>query len=199
MMRFPQTLRSRVKAFRDDETGNASVELALMVPLLAVITFGLITFFTAFKAKTQATRAATVIADMVSRETNPITPTYLTGISGLMDTMVETDDTPEYRLTAFTWNKNKNEYRVRWSKHDSSQGSLNHAGLNAVADKLPVLKHGQRAILVETWIDYDPLHKSAGLSEEGTTFENFLVAAPRFVPQLCWLKDENDNTITPKC
>ena len=198
MMRFPQTLRSRVKAFRDDETGNASVELVLMVPLLAVITFGLITFFTAFKAKTQATRAATVIADMVSRETNPITPTYLTGVSGLMDTMIETDDAPEYRLTAFTWNRNYEEYRVRWSKHDSTQGTHTVETLNAVADKLPELKHGQRAILVETWVDFDPLHH-AGFGEEGTTFENFLVAAPRFVPQLCWLASEDDPTITPKC
>ncbi len=197
MMRFPQTLSRRVKAFRADESGNASIELALMVPLLAVITFGLITFFTAFKAKTQATRAATVVADMVSRETNPITPIYLDGVSGLMDTLVETDSTPEYRLTAFTWNKRKDEYRVRWSKHDSSHGTLDHAALNEVADRLPVLKHGQRAILVETWVDYEPLHHSA--LEEVTTFENFLVAAPRFVPQLCWLKDENDATLTPKC
>lgn len=198
MMRFPQTLRSSAKAFREDESGNSNVELVFMVPLLAVITFGLITFFTAFKAKTQATRAATVVADMVSRETNPITPNYLDGISELMDTMIETDETPEYRLTAFTWNKNKQEYRVRWSKHDSSHGSLSHADLNAVADRLPTLKKGQRAILVETWVDYGALHHAAGLAEE-TTFENFLVAAPRFVPQLCWLSSENDPTINPKC
>ncbi len=198
MMRFPQTLRSRVKAFRDDETGNASVELVFMVPLLAVITFGLITFFTAFKAKTQATRAATVIADMVSRETNPITPTYLTGVSGLMDTMIETDETPEYRLTAFTWNQRAGEYRVRWSKHDSSHGALTHADLNAVSDRLPTLKKGQRAILVETWVDYEPLH-SIGYDESSTSFENFLVAAPRFVPQLCWLASETDDTIVPRC
>ncbi|MEL6642243.1 MAG: TadE/TadG family type IV pilus assembly protein [Pseudomonadota bacterium] len=197
MMRFPQTLRSRAKAFREDETGNASIELAFMVPLLAVITFGLITFFTAFKAKTQATRAATVVADMVSRETNPITPTYLDGVSDLMDTLIETDATPEYRLTAFLWNDRRGEYRVRWSKHDSSHGTHNHASLNAVADRLPELKHGQRAILVETWVDYDPLH-SAGM-EEVTTFENFLIAAPRFVPQLCWLSDESNPTINPKC
>lgn len=198
MMRFPQTLRNRVKAFRNDETGNASVELALMVPLLGVITFGLITYFSAFKAKTEATRATTVVADIVSRETNPITPTYLTGISGLMDTLIRSDNTPEYRLTAFTWSKNKNEYRVRWSKHDSSYGTMSHADLNAVADQLPTLKKGQRAILVETWVDYDPLH-NLGYSDEATEFENFIVAAPRFVPQLCWLASETDPSINPKC
>ena len=197
MMRFPQTLRSRVKAFREDETGNASIELAFMVPLLAVITFGLVTFFTAFKAKTQATRAATVVADMVSRETNPITPTYLEGVANLLDTIVETDETPEFRLTAFTWNKNSEDYRVSWSQNDSNEGSLTDASLNLVADRLPDLKHGQRAILVETWVDYDPLH-SVGMAE-ATTFENFLVAAPRFVPQLCWLASEDDPTLTPQC
>ena len=62
MMRFPHTLRGHAKAFREDESGNSNIELVFMVPLLAAITFGLITFFTAFKAKTQATRAATVVA-----------------------------------------------------------------------------------------------------------------------------------------
>ncbi|MEL6570654.1 MAG: hypothetical protein AAFQ64_03285 [Pseudomonadota bacterium] len=197
MMRFPQTLSRRVTAFRDDEAGTGSLELAFMVPLLAVITFGLITFFTAFKAKTQATRATTVLADMVSRETNPISPTYLDGVSGLMDTLIETDATPEYRMTAFLWNDRRGEYRVRWSKHDSSHGTHSHESLNAVADRLPTLRHGQRAILVETWVDFEPLNAIS--MEEGTTFENFLVAAPRFVPQLCWVKDENDTSLTPKC
>ena len=198
MMRFPQTLRRKVKSFHDDETGNASIELVFMVPLLATITFGLITFFTAFKAKTQATRAATVITDMVSRETNPITPTYLSGISELMDTLIETDATPEYRLTAFTWNDRYQEYRVRWSKNDGGQGTMTHADLNAVSDQLPTLKKGQRAILVETWVDYEPL-TTIGYGEGTTTFENFLVAAPRFVPQLCWMQDINDTSTNPQC
>ncbi len=197
MMRFPQILSRRVKAFRDDETGTGSLELAFMVPVLAVITFGLITFFTAFKAKTQATRATTVVADMVSRETNPITPAYLDGLSGLMDTLIETDATPEYRLTAFTWNKNYNEYRVRWSKNDSSHGNHNKESLNLVADRLPDLKHGQRAILVETWVDYEPMNNIS--MKDDTTFENLLVAAPRFVPQLCWMSNPDDPSINPKC
>lgn len=197
MMRFPQTLRRSLRAFRTDESGSSNIELVFMVPLLAAITFGLLTFFTAFQAKTEATRAATVVSDMVTRETNPLTPTYLAGIFGLLDTMIASDDEPEYRLTAFTWNKRRGEYRVRWSKEESSYGSLTHAELNAVADKLPTLKPGQRAILLETWVDYDPL-TNFGLAE-ATTFENFLVAAPRFVPQLCWMASDDADATTAQC
>lgn len=197
MMRFPQTLTRGLKAFRSDERGNANVELVFMVPLLATILFGLLTFFTAFQAKTEATRTATVVSDMVTRETNPLTPNYLEGISSLMDTMIESDEDPEYRLTAFTWNNTAQEYRVRWSKERSSKSSLTSTELNTMAAKLPTLKHGQRAILLETWVDYTPL-THFGMSD-ATQFENFLVAAPRFVPQLCWLADANADPVTARC
>lgn len=197
MMRFPQTIRRSVKDFHDSEKGSANVELALLVPLLAVITFGLLTFFQAFKAKTQATRAATVVSDMVTRETNPITPEYLAGIEGLMETIIESDANPEYRLTAFTWNDRNQEYRVRWSKERGDQPTLTHASLNEVSDRLPVLKPGQRAVLLETWVDYEPM-TNFGM-QEGTTFENFLVAAPRFVPQLCWMGANVTDPTLAKC
>lgn len=197
MKRFTQTLRRQMADFRDNENGSGAMELVLMVPVLSAITFGLVTYTGAFKAKTEATRASTVIADMVSRETNPITPVYMDGVSGLLDTLIESDDTPEYRLTAFTWNKNSEDYRVRWSKGDSNRGVLNRDQLNAVADRLPTLKHGQRAILVETWVDFQPI-TNVGL-EGGTTFENFLVAAPRFVPQLCWSATEGADATEAQC
>ena len=197
MMRFPQTLRRKVAAFHEDESGNGAVELLLMVPVLSLITFGLITYFSAYQAKTHATRAATVIADMISRETNPITPNYMTGVSGLLDTMIRSDDDPQYRLTAFTWNRRSEDYRVRWSKNDGDQGTLTREKLNLVADRLPELKHGQRAILVETWVDFDAM-SNVGM-DGTTTFENFLVAAPRFVPQLCWSTDENADRTEARC
>ncbi len=197
MMRFPQTLRRRIKDFHESESGSSNIELALLVPLLAVITFGLLTFFQAFKAKTQATRAATVVSDMVTRETNPITPEYLAGIEGLMDTIIESDANPEYRLTAFTWNKRSEDYRVRWSKERGDQPVLTRTALNEVADQLPTLKHGQRAILLETWVDYEPM-TNFGMTE-ATTFKNFLVAAPRFVPQLCWMGANVTDPTQAKC
>ena len=197
MKRFSQTLRRRMADFRDNENGSGAIELVLMVPVLSAITFGMVTYTGAFKAKTHATRAATVVADMVSRETNPITPNYMNGISGLLDDLVSSDETPEYRLTVFTWNQREEEYRVRWSKEDGSRGVLNHDKLNMVADRLPKMRGGQRAILLETWVDYQPM-TNIGL-ENGATFENFIVAAPRFVPQLCWAEGEDADPTTARC
>jgi len=192
-----QSLRRYLKSFRKAERGTISVELVTIVPLLLVITLGLITFFDAFKAKTTAARTATVISDMVSRETNAITPNYMNGIHAVMLSMIESDPAPEFRLTAFTWNETNQEYRVRWSDMRGQRVAHNTTSLNILSDKLPQIKNGQRAILLETWVDYEPL-TNFGM-EQSTTFSNRLVAAQRFVPQLCYMQNLSDDNTTALC
>ena len=188
-------LRGAVDRFRKDEHGSAAVELTFMVPALAFITFSMITFFSAFRAQTHATRTATVVTDMISREISPITPAFLGGVEGVMKEMVRTDDTPEFRVTSFTYDEDDDSYSVSWSK-DNGLGALDDGGLNAVADRLPVLRDGQRALLIQTAIDYTPAF-DVGLGNR--TFENFNVSAPRFVPQLCYISSENADPQTAEC
>lgn len=197
MSRLIATIRASVADFRRDERGNISIELVTLVPLMAVFTFGLITFFDAFRAKSTAARTATVLSDIVSRETNAISPDFLNGLQGVMVSMIDSDESPEYRLTAFTWNQTAQEYRVRWSRERGNRPRHTKASLNLIGDNLPTLKDGQRAVLLETWVDYEPLTRW-GL-EEGTTFHNKLVAAQRFVPQICWMTDPTADPTTAVC
>ena len=190
-------IQNYLNRFRKSDAGTISIELVTIVPLLLVITLGLITFFDAFKAKTTAARTATVLSDMVSRETDAITPDYLNGMHAVMRSMIESDSSPEYRLTAFTWNENMQEYRVRWSRQRGNRTGHNTASLNMLADKLPQLKNQQRAVLLETWVDYEPL-TNFGM-ETNTTFENRLVAAQRFVPQICFMSSLDADPTTAKC
>ena len=188
-------LRGAVDRFRKNENGSASVEMVFMVPALSMITFSMIVFFSAFRAETHATRTATVVADMVSREIAPVTPAYLAGVEGIMQEMVQSDATPEFRITAFTYDADSEVYSVSWSK-DNGIGTLNDTSLNAVSDRLPVLRDGQRALLVETAIDYTP---AIDFGIGSRRFENFNVTAPRFVPQLCYIADENADPQTAEC
>lgn len=197
MKRFLQTLLHQTANFHDDENGSGAMELVLLVPVLSTICFGLITYAGGFQAKTEAVRATTVITDLISRETNPITPVYLTGISGLLDNLVASDETPEFRLTMFTWSQNTGKFVVSWSKANGMRSPMDTTALNGVSSKLPTIKNGQRAILVETWVDFTPI-TNVGL-EGGTTFANFLVAAPRFVPQLCWAESEDADPTEAEC
>jgi hypothetical protein len=189
-------IRAAAADFRKSDDGSASIELLFMVPLLSLITFSLVTYFAAFRAQTHATQAATVMTDMVSRETAVITPAYLEGMEGLMKTLVHTDQNPDFRLTAFTYDASNSVYTVAWSKDNGALGPLDDTAINEVSHRLPILKHGQRAILIETSVDYTPL-LDIGLGTR--VFENFNVAAPRFVPQLCYMLDESANPQTALC
>jgi hypothetical protein len=189
-------IRAAAAGFRKSDDGSASIELLFMVPLLSLITFSMVTYFAAFRAQAHATRTATVITDMVSRETAAITPNYLDGVESLMKTLVHTDDNPDFRLTAFTYDGVDEVYTVAWSKDNGAMGPLDNAAINEVSNRLPFLKHGQRAILVETSVDYTPL-LDIGLGTR--TFENFTVAAPRFVPQLCYMEDPDADVQTAQC
>jgi len=195
LMTNMKSLRGAYDRFRKDDNGSAAVELTFMVPALALITFSMIVFFSAFRAQTHATRTATVVTDMISREIAPVTPAFLQGVEGLMKTMVHSDETPEFRVTAFTYDAEEETYAVAWSKHNGL-GSLDDGSLNAVADQLPVLRDGQRALLVQTAIDYTPA-LDVGIGSQ--RFENFNVTAPRFVPQLCYMSDPNGDPETAEC
>lgn len=194
-MIYMTLIREAAGRFRKDENGSAAVELAFMIPALAFITFSMVVFFSAFRAQSHATRTATVVADMVSREITPITPAYLQGVEGVMQEMVHSDDTPEYRVTAFTYDADQETYAVAWSK-DNGMGTLSDSGLNAVSSKLPVLKDGQRALLIQTAIDYTP---AIDVGVGTRRFENFSVTAPRFVPQLCFMESLNDDPQSAQC
>lgn len=194
MIYFTQ-LRGAVDRFRKNESGSAGVEIAFLVPALSLIAFSTVVFFSAFRAQSQATRTATVVTDMISREIAPVTPALLNGVEGLMKEMVHSDDTPEFRITAFTYDADSESYAVSWSK-DNGLGPLDDGSLNQVADQLPVLRDGQRAILVETAVDYSPA-LDIGIGER--RFENFNVTASRFVPQLCFISDESADPQSAQC
>lgn len=182
--------------FRKEENGSVAVELVFMVPALTLVLFSMVTFFAAFRAQTHATRAATVITDMVSREVAAVTPEFLEGVDGLMKTMILTDDNPDFRVTAFIYDEDDDDYSVSWSKDNGELGTLDDAGLNAVSHRLPMMKDGQRALLIQTSVDYDPI-LNIGIGTR--RFENFNVAAPRFVPQLCFMESLNADPQTAEC
>jgi len=111
---------------------------------------------------------------MISREVTPITPEYMTGVDALLKTLIRGDDTPNFRITAFTYDNESAQYGVAWSQDSGLYPALDDTGLNAEAHRLPLIKDGQRAILVETWIDHTPVTGDGipGVQE----FENFMVA-----------------------
>lgn len=190
------SIRTAFDDFKKREDGTVSVELVFIAPGLTLIIMILITFFAGFRAQTHATRAATVVTDMVSREVTPVTPSFFEGVDGLMQAMITSDDEPDFRVTSFTYDEDDDAYSVSWSKDNGAFGAMDDSDLNQVSDRLPTMRDGQRAILVETAVQYVPVF-DIGIGTR--QFDNFNVTTPRFVAQLCYMDSINADPQTAQC
>jgi hypothetical protein len=189
---------NQLRKFSRKEDGSGIVEFVLMFPLLCWALLATASYFHAFRSEAIATKTTLTLADMVSRETDYITPTYLNNVRELLEFLSVSDVTPDYRLTVIRWNGEKGEYRIRWSRKRGRESQLKNADLVALTDQLPILSAGQNVLLFETWTDYVPqFDYNLGLGE--FQFKNFVVMSPRFSTQICWNSDADLDPAKAKC
>ncbi|MEJ6397769.1 TadE/TadG family type IV pilus assembly protein [Yoonia sp. 208BN28-4] len=197
-MSLTKSILARLRRLRRDESGSGTVEMVFMVPLLCWCLLSTISYFHAYRSEHVATKAATTLADMVSRETEYITPSYLNGMRGMLRFLTMSDTVPSYRLTVIMWNEDKNKYVVRWSRERGDKPTLRTSDLPDISNQLPLLKDQERAIIVETWTDYVPQYEyNLGLNE--FEFESFIVTRPRFSTQLCFAPTAETDPVDAKC
>ncbi len=193
-----------LKDFQADENGNASIELLLCVPIMVWALLSTMVYFDAFHDEAISTRAGLTIADMISRETGNITPEYLTNLRSLLRSLTETDDDPSIRVTVFECFKtdpsDANEqcrYDRIWSRNRGLSPNHNDTRLRALSDRLPMMAHNDKAILVETQTQYNAEY-TVSISPfivpnlTGVTFESFTVISPRFETSVCWERAADD-------
>ncbi len=183
------------KEFRKNESGSGAVEAMLMVPLLAWCTLATLTFFDAYRSEAIAFKAGLTVADMISREANAVDDDYIDGARDLLRFLAEDDPNPDLRITAFRWNENQSKYVRVWSKERGPRSALKTSDLAGMTGILPDMTNGERAILVETWTDYNPPWE-VGISSR--TMSTYNVISPRFVTQICF-SNTPDDTSTLKC
>ena len=194
-MTYFSRLKSRARAWHRDESGSVAVETVLMVPLLAWAMLATLTYFDAYRNEAISYKAGLVLADAVSREADTLTDDYIDGLYGLHQFLMLKDKNPDMRITAFRYRANNNDYRRVWSESRGSKPALNHAALNALSDRLPTMANGERAILVETWSDYEAPY-AVGLGDFDMATYN--VISPRFTLRICFDNspgDGNDGSV----
>lgn len=192
-------LMKRVWRFRAEEAAAVTVEFILMVPIMVWGFLSTLQFFDAYRAELISTKAALTIADMYSRETGYIDQNYLSGTRSLLRYLTLAEDNPDYRVTLFYWRENRDKYWVRWSRNRGAQKNHTHDTLNLMAGRLPILSDGERAILVETWVDYTPKYGNGmgymmGTGLEPLEFKSHVVISPRFASTVCWNNKPDDPT-----
>ncbi len=189
MMEF----RKLIQRFKRDQTGSVAVETLIMTPLLVWFFIATLQYFDAYRSELISNKAALTIADMYSRETGYVDPAYLNGTQKLLKQLTLTEDDPSFRVTLFLWNDKQKKYKVRWSRRRGAKfpSVLRTVDMAAIADRLPILSHLERALLLETRTDYIPKYGNGfgimeGTGLTGLEMRTFVVVSPRFGTSVCW-------------
>ncbi len=189
-------IRAYLAAFRRDESGSIAVESMLMIPILIWCYLGTYVFFDAFRAQSTNIKASYTIGDNLSRETGYITASYMTSLFNLQALLLQTDEARGLQVTVYTYNVNNNTYAVRWSRGLGNLTAMTNSQLTAIRGILPVMPHGEIAILTRSRVNYAPDYE---VGIDPFTFDEYTVTRPRFAPQLCWNSVENGNANTATC
>lgn len=176
-------LGRRWRAFREDEHGGIAVEAALVFPMLTWAFLATIVYFDAFRSQATNAKAAYTVSDMISRETQYITPDYIDSLWKLHKFLTTSNHETDLQVSIVEYDEDWLDYNVRWSKARGAFTEMTEADLDALEDRLPVMPDGEIVILVQTRMVYEP---SFSIGLDAFTFDNFIVTRPRFAPQLCY-------------
>lgn len=177
-------LKSRLAAFRDDMGGTVSVEFIIMAPILFWAYASMFSWFDAYRQVGVHEKAAFTIADMISRETDPIDNDYIDATRDLSGFLTRSSEKIDIRVSVISYQEKKDEYRLDWSEKRGAINKLRNSDVKNWHDKLPGLVDGERLVLVETKMEYTPPFLY-GLMKDNT-IRTFVFARPRFGPQVCF-------------
>ncbi|WP_319824356.1 hypothetical protein [Thalassovita sp.] len=182
-MAMLRTLRTRLCQFRDDTKGTVAIEAVIALPVLFWAFMASFVFFDAYRQNSINIKAAYMVGDMLSRETNSIDDDYLDGMMSLFEYLAGTERQTKLRVTVLQWDEEDDKYYRDWSEARGGVSKLTNTNIESLRSKLPVMSDNERAILVETWSRYEPPF-SVGLGNQD--MYNFVVTSPRFAPLLRW-------------
>lgn len=171
----------RLKRFRRDTDGSVTIEFAIIMPMLFWAYASSYVFFDGFRQSTINLRAAYTIGDMISRETEALTPGYIDSMYNMTQLLTRTNSPLSLRISVIRWDAADARFYLDWSQARGAVAALSDGDLTAMAERLPVMPDQERVILVETWNTWEPV-LNVGLPDR--SMDNFIFTRPRFAPQV---------------
>ncbi|AVW90457.1 hypothetical protein DA792_04630 [Celeribacter baekdonensis] len=177
-------LLSFARRYQRDDQGTWSVEAVIMTPLILFSLVFCYTFFTAFQAKSEANKANYTISDYLSRQTDPVTPTFLNGTADLYR-FLNNSGNIDMRVSEVKFSVDSDgngTYSLVWSYAVGNFSALTGDSLSGVENRLPLLANGEEVLLVETVRNWAPLF-DVGLGAQ-LSFADTITTKPRFATQV---------------
>jgi hypothetical protein len=178
-------LHRLLRRFAKGEEGYMVVEATLMLPFLFWGYLALYSYWDAYRVMTDVQKAAYTLSDLVTRQQVSVNANFVNGMRLTMDSMLGVGLETELRVTSVTWSQARNRNEVLWSNTSGTTNPvLTTAALIPLRSKIPEMADGDTAVIVETWVDYEPAMTLGGVGN--MTFEEFIVTRPRFAPSIVW-------------
>ena len=173
-------LRLSKTRFARDEAGSVVAEAVIVLPLFLWAYIALFVYWDAFRSMNTVQKAAYTVSDLISREQTGITTAYITGMSRVLDYLIDEDQSARLRVTSVTWSTANHRFEVHWSRSPgNTMTPLTTATLQSYANKIPTMSAGDYVVIVEVQTDYVPSF-DVGMPDQ--TFRQFIVTRPRFLP-----------------
>lgn len=181
-------IKNDISRFFRDQKGDASLEAIIFIPILLVIFVATWIFFDVFRQTAINQKANYTIGDILSRETEIITETYIDNAQNLLYHLAQAEgDDVDLRVSVVQFVQTGEEstdgsYMLVWSKARGDWSAHVQADMVNYTDQLPLLAPGDQSILVETRDWYEPTFQIPGIEDFDISTYSF--TRPRFAPQV---------------
>lgn len=105
----------RLTRFSRDARGSVSVELIIVLPMLLWALAATVVFYDGFRTRYHAQMAAQTVSDIMSRETDLFTATYVEGMNDVFDFLVGGRIPTRIRVSSVIWDSTNQRNRLQWS------------------------------------------------------------------------------------
>lgn len=183
--------RGAVARFARDEDASLSVEAVLVLPILLWAFLATYTYFDVYRAKNLSLKANYAISDLLSRETEAIDMDYLTGAENMFKYLTPGGNDAWVRVTVVYCNDEcaeaDRELKTDWSRATDGLPTFSDQDVMTHLEPIiPWIASGERVIIVETGIEYDPPFSTKLTGIGSRRFVDIVMTRPREAGQLCW-------------
>ena len=179
------SVKRMLNTFARDERGSFSIEAILMFPMLVWAFMALYVFFEGLRESNINLKATYTVADLLSREDNEVDELYISNMNVIYQWLARSQSNVRMRMSVVHYDEATDSHNLYCSIGVGVEDMLQEWVEPTVTPHVPIMADASAAIVVETWVDYEPIMEipliSIGLEE--TEIYNIVVTSPRVADQ----------------